>query len=80
MHNFVLYNQGDSTDKKMKQKNKHECQNLKCSQWNKEIGTWRTDKGQKGGGKGWCSNCLKTEEREKQGLFKDEHGNLKFIC
>ena len=40
MHNFVLYNQGDSTDKKMKQKNKHECQNIKCYQWNKEKGTW----------------------------------------
>ena len=25
-------------------------------------GTWRKDNGLKGGGKGWCGDCLKTEE------------------
>jgi len=44
------------------------------------MGTWRTDKGQKGGGKGWCSGCLKAEEHEKQGLFWDKNGHAFFTC
>ena len=36
--------------------------------------------GLKGGGRGWCSDCLKAEEHEKIGLFKDGHGNLFFTC
>ncbi len=35
-------------------------------------GTWRSNVGLKGGGKGWCGDCLKTEELEKQGLFRDQ--------
>jgi len=27
--------------------------------------------GLKGGGKGWCGDCLKAEELEKNGLFRD---------
>ena len=36
--------------------------------------------GQKGGGKGWCSDCLKAEYLEKQGLFRDKHRELHFQC
>ncbi len=41
-------------------------------------GTWRSDVGKKGGGKGWCRDCLKTEELEMLGLFKEEKSHLFF--
>ena len=30
---------------KKKKRKKHECQNLKCIKWNKQIGFWRSDNG-----------------------------------
>ena len=36
--------------------------------------------GQKGGGKGWCGDCLRAEEHEKLGIFRDEHYDLYFSC
>ena len=36
--------------------------------------------GQKGGGKGWCGDCLKAEETEKEGLLRDKQGHLCFKC
>jgi len=44
------------------------------------MGYWRKDTGKKGGGKGWCNDCLITEEFENQGLFKDENGFHCFNC
>ena len=47
------------------------------------MGTWRTDVGQKGGGKGWCGDCLKADKKDQlveQGLSRDEHYNLYFTC
>jgi hypothetical protein len=64
----------------VKKRKKHECGNLKCTLWNKQKGSWRTDVGQKGGGKGWCGRCLKAEDLERRGFFRDDHYNLYFNC
>ena len=62
---------------KPKKRGTYECQKLpKCP----TNGTWRSDVGQKGGGKGWCGNCLKTEKKEDLGIFRDEYRNLYFTC
>ena len=36
--------------------------------------------GQSGGGKGWCGRCLRTEDLERRGLFRDDHGHVFFSC
>ena len=36
--------------------------------------------GKKGGGKGWCGDCLKAERLERKGLFRDEHFKLFYYC
>ena len=36
--------------------------------------------GLKGGGKGWCGDCLKAEELKKKGYFRNEQGHLCFLC
>jgi hypothetical protein len=40
-------------------KQSRDCWNPRCESVNGKVGTWRNDKGQKGGEKGWCSKCLK---------------------
>ena len=52
------------------------CKNDPCPY----SGTWRSDVGRKGGNKGWCKDCLKAEELEKRGVFRDDYGHLSFCC
>ena len=47
-----------------------------CATINGEQGTWRTNTGLKGGGKGWCKKCLKKEEN----LLKDASGHASYVC
>ncbi len=58
-------------------KRSHKCQKKPSCPSN---GTWRSNVGLKGGGKGWCGNCLKAEDLEKLELYKDELGHLYFKC
>ena len=39
-------------------------------------GTWRTDVGQRGGGKNWCGSCLRAEDLERRGCSYPAPDNL----
>ena len=43
-------------------------------------GTWRTDVGQRGGGKNWCGSCLRAEDLERRGLFRQDNRHVFFKC
>ena len=36
--------------------------NPDCALNNGQVRIWRTDRGRKGGDKGWCNSCLKFED------------------
>ena len=67
-------NQHANSQKQIPKKNYHSKPSLnpECILNNGEQGTWRNDKGLKGGGKGWCGKCLKKESK----IYRDagRHG------
>ena len=55
--------------------------NPDCALNNGQLRIWRTDRGCKGGGKGWCNACLKFEENPKnQKIMRNEKRNYFFNC
>ena len=65
-----------SLTKKSSNKRSNECKNEPCP----SNGTWRSNVGMRGGGKGWCGDCLKAEENKKLGFFRDDYYVLYFNC
>ena len=54
--------------------------NPDCAINNGQIRIWRTNRGHKGGGKGWCNSCLKIEENQNLKVQRNENGNYFFDC
>ena len=55
--------------------------NSACTLNNGQLRIWRTDRGRKGGGKGWCNACLKIEENPNhQKVQINENRNYFFNC
>ena len=67
------HNQSANSLKQIQAKNYHSkpCLNQDCEINNGKRGKWRDDTGKKGGGKGWCSKCLKKD----QNIKRDQWGN-----
>ena len=65
-----------SKSKQTKNYNSKPCFNKECTLNNGVLGSWRTDKGQKGGGKGWCKDCLKKDEK----ILRDAGGHETYTC
>jgi hypothetical protein len=52
------------TEKKTLGKKEKWCMNPDCALNNGQVRIWRTDRGRRGGDKGWCNACLKFEENQ----------------
>ena len=72
------HNQSVNSSKQIQAKNYHSkpCLNPDCEIKNGKQGKWRNDTGLKGGGKGWCSKCLKKDEK----ILRDASGHECYIC